>query len=65
LLQLGFDVSEPTVSRYLQRCKRRGDKRKAKLWLTFLNNHRELIVAFDFFTVPTLMFKPKFRTVVR
>ncbi len=23
--------------------------------MTFLNNHRELIVAFGFFTVPTLM----------
>jgi putative transposase len=56
LLQLGFHVSEPTVSRYLQRLKPRRDKGKAKLWLTFLNNHRELIVAFDFFTVPTLMF---------
>jgi putative transposase len=57
LLQLGFNVSEPTVSRYLQRLKRRRDKGKAKQWLTFLNNHRELILAFDFFTVPTLMFR--------
>ena len=57
LLQLGFNVSEPTVSRYLRRLKRRRDKDKAKRWRTFLNNHRELIVAFDFFTVPTLMFK--------
>ena len=36
LLQLGFNVSEPTVSRYLQRLKRRPDQGKAKLWLTFL-----------------------------
>ncbi len=57
LLQLGFNVSEPTVSRYLHRLKRRRDEGKAKRWLTFLNNHRELIVAFHFFTVPTLMFK--------
>ena len=57
LLLLGFKVSEPTVSRYLRRLKRRRDKDKAKRWLTFLNNHRELIVAFDFFTVPTLMFE--------
>ena len=57
LLLLGFNVSEPTVSRYLRRLKRRRDKHKAQRWRTFLNNHRELIVAFDFFTVPTLMFK--------
>ncbi len=56
LLQLGFDVSEPTVSRYLQGLKRRHDKNKAKRWLAFLNNHREIIAAFDFFTVPTLKF---------
>jgi transposase InsO family protein len=56
LLQLGFVISEPTVSRYLQQLKRRGDSNKAKRWLTFLNDHREAIAAFDFFTVPTLMF---------
>lgn len=57
LLQLGFEVSEPTVSRYLQRLKRRCDEGKAKRWLAFLNNHREVIAAFDFFTVPTLKFR--------
>ncbi len=57
LLQLGFEVSEPTVSRYLQRLKRRCDDGKAKRWLAFLNNHREVIAAFDFFTVPTLKFR--------
>jgi putative transposase len=57
LLQLGFEVSEPTVSRYLQRLKRRRNEGKAKQWLAFLNNHREVIAAFDFFTVPTLTFK--------
>jgi transposase InsO family protein len=35
--------------------RRRGDP--AKRWLAFLQNHREVIVAFDFFTVPTLTFK--------
>jgi len=34
--------------------RRRGDP--AKSWLTFLQNHRELIAAFDFFTVPTVTF---------
>jgi hypothetical protein len=56
LLALGFEVSEPTVSRYLQRLKRRTDQEKAKRWLAFLHNHREVIAAFDFFTIPTLTF---------
>lgn len=57
LLQLGFEVSEPTVSRYLQRLKRPHNTGKAKQWLAFLSNHREVIAAFDFFTVPTLTFQ--------
>ena len=48
-------MSERTVARYLQRLRRRGDP--AKRWLAFLANHREVIVAFDFFTVPTLTFQ--------
>jgi transposase InsO family protein len=55
LLKLGFVVSERTVARYLRRVRRRGDP--AKRWLAFLQNHREVIVAFDFFTVPTMTFK--------
>jgi len=43
LLQLGFMVSEPTVSRYLKRLKGRQDDGKAQRWLAFLNNHREVI----------------------
>ena len=57
LLQLGFAISEPTVSRYLRRLKRLPDKAKVKRWLAFLQNHREVIAAFDFFTVPTLSFR--------
>jgi hypothetical protein len=57
LLQLGFDVSEPTVSRYLQRLRRQPDNAKAQRWLAFVQNHRELMAAFDFFTVPTLSFR--------
>jgi transposase InsO family protein len=57
LLQLGFEISEPTVSRYLQRLRRRFDEGKAKHWLAFLNNHREVIAALDFFVVPTLTFR--------
>jgi len=55
LLKLGFEVSERTVARYLQHLRRRGDP--VKHWLAFLANHREVIVAFDFFTVPTLTFQ--------
>jgi len=55
LLKLGLIVSERTVARYLRRIRRRGDP--GKRWLAFLNNHREAIVAFDFFTVPTVTFQ--------
>src|ERR1039458_2724583 len=54
LLKLGFTVSEPTVSRWLQRVPRSPDV--GKRWLTFLRNHRDAIAAMDFFTVPTLTF---------
>jgi hypothetical protein len=52
LQKLGFVVSERTVARYLRRLHRPGNG--AKRWLAFLQNHREAIVAFDLFTVPTL-----------
>lgn len=56
LLKLGLAISERTVARYLRRLRpRRGDP--AKRWLSFLANHREVIAAFDFFTVPTLSFR--------
>jgi putative transposase len=55
LHKLGFVVSERSVARYLQRIRRRGDP--GKRWLAFLQNHREAIVAFDFFTVPTVKFQ--------
>jgi hypothetical protein len=49
LLKLGFNISGRTVARYLRRLHRRGDPQRS--WLTFLENHREVIVALDFFTV--------------
>jgi putative transposase len=55
LQKLGFAVSERSVARYLRRIWRRGDP--ARNWLTFLQNHREVITAFDFFTVPTVTFQ--------
>ena len=54
LLKLGFDISEPTVSRWLRRVPRTPDR--AQRWVTFLRNHREAIAAMDFFTVPTITF---------
>ena len=55
LLKLGFDVSERSVARYLRRRPRREDS--ARRWAAFLANHREAIVACDFFTVPTVTFQ--------
>jgi len=55
LLKLGFKVSERSVSRYIRAIQRRGDP--GRRWLTFLRNHREAIVAMDFFTVPTVSFR--------
>ena len=55
LLMLGFHVSERTISRWMRRAPR--DPRPAQRWLAFLRNHREVIAAMDFFTVPTLTFR--------
>ena len=54
LQMLGFEVSERTISRWIRRAPRSPEP--AKRWLTFLRNHREVIAAMDFFTVPTLTF---------
>jgi transposase InsO family protein len=53
---LGFDISERTVSRYLRGLHRRPEARQN--WLTFLHNHRDAIVAIDFFVVFTVWFRP-------
>ncbi len=39
----------------MRRIQKRGDT--GKRWLTFVRNHREAIVAFDFLTVPTVTFQ--------
>ena len=54
LLKLDFDLSERSVSQWMQRAPR--DPDAVKRWLTFLRNHREAVAAMDFFTVPTLTF---------
>jgi len=55
LQKLGFAVAERTVARYLRSIVRRGDPKQK--WFAFLQNHREVIAAFDFFTVPTVTFR--------
>jgi transposase InsO family protein len=53
--KLGFTIAQRTVARCLRRILHRGDpKRKG---LAFLQNHREVIAAMDFFTVPTVTFR--------
>ena len=47
LLKLGFRVSERTVSRYMRQRGRSPERRQT--WLTFLRNHRQVIVVMDFF----------------
>lgn len=54
LLKLRFDISERTVSRWVQRAPKNPEP--ARRWQVFLQNHREVIAAMDFFTVPTLTF---------
>ena len=54
LLKLGFDLSERSVSRWMQQAPK--DPDAVKRWLTFLRNQRDAIAAMDFFTVPTLTF---------
>jgi putative transposase len=55
LLELGFEISERTVSRYLRTLHLR--PRSRQTWSTFLKNHRDAIVAMDLFTVPTATFR--------
>jgi transposase InsO family protein len=51
---LGFDISERTVLRWMRKAPK--DPEPTRRWATFLSNHREAIVAMDFFTMPTLTF---------
>jgi len=55
LLKLGVQVSERTVSRYLRACRRKPPPGTS--WKTFLSNHREVLTAMDFITVPTVTFR--------
>ena len=55
LLKLGHDVSERTVSRYMP--KKPADPDAIERWKAFLRNHRDVIGAMDFLTVPTATFR--------
>ncbi len=55
LLKLGFLVSERTVSRYMP--KKPAGPDAVQRWKRFLDNHRDVLVAMDFFTVPTVTFR--------
>src|SRR5262249_43584317 len=55
LRKLGFRVSERTVSRYVRRFRPR--RHPGASWKTFVDNHREVLAAMDFFTVPTVTFR--------
>jgi hypothetical protein len=55
LQRLADNVSERTVSRYLRGLPSRPERRQN--WRTFMKNHREVIAAMDFFTVPTASFR--------
>ncbi len=62
ILMLGYtkkELSQRTVSRYIRKIRSNNPitKRKRQLWKTFLHNHREHIMAMDFFTVPTVGLK--------
>ncbi len=61
LLKLGFtekNISQSTVVRYLKRFRLNDpDGRKAQSWKSFLHNHKDEILAMDFFTVSTITFK--------
>jgi len=52
---LGFGASERTVSRLMPR--RPADPEAQPRWRNFLRNHREVLAAMDFFTVPTVTFR--------
>jgi hypothetical protein len=61
LIKLGFEVAQPTVSKYMVR---RHGSPSSQGWKTFLRNHNDGIASVDFLVVPTLMFQSLFAFVV-
>jgi putative transposase len=62
LLKLGFRLSQSTVQRLMP--KRPPTKVQRQNWRTFLANHRDVIAAMDFLTVPTATFQQLFVLVI-
>jgi len=60
LLELGIDLSETTVAKYMIR----HPKPPSPTWRAFLDNHLRDLVSVDFFTVPTVTFHILFVFVV-
>ena len=54
LLKLGTQISEATVSKYLPR----RSKPPSQTWRSLLMNHVSDRVSIDFFTLPTVPFRP-------
>ena len=52
LLKLGIEVSQATVSKYMERHR----KPPSQTWRTFLRNHVGCLASIDFFVVPTPTF---------
>jgi transposase InsO family protein len=52
LLKLGIAISQATVSKYMPRRR----KPPSQTWRSFLDNHVDMLVSVDFFTVPTVFF---------
>ena len=55
LSKLGIHAGLTTISRYLPKAGPGDDSHQR--WMTFLQNHRDVIAAMDFFVVPTATFK--------
>jgi transposase InsO family protein len=55
LAKLGIRVSLATISRYLPKAEPSPGRHQR--WMTFLRNHKDLIVGMDFFVVPTVRFR--------
>jgi putative transposase len=56
IVKLGYNISQSTVFRYLQKIKRSRSTHSQR-WTTFLRNHSKDIISMDFFSVPTINFK--------
>ncbi len=60
LQKLGISVSQSTVAEYM----RRPPRPPSQTWRSFLTNHASLIMAVDFFVVPTVTFRMLFVLVI-